>query len=178
MEVCVGVMPLQTSPTACFLVSYNMYYQRDGCTKSFVMTPVSVIFNDDCWRHRAYACNSGMAGHIFTKFGMNVVPMEASPDSYLLISYYRQCKRDGRDVVDFLPWNRYPLSFAATDDVVVPDEVITYKHMVTPEWLVGFSLNLVWTFWQWRLFFKTLGNPAWHAHSLEAGGWWSNSSAW
>jgi hypothetical protein len=57
------------------------------------MTPLPMIL---CAAHiRLHELNLGMAGRIFVKFGMDVMPLEAAPNWGFLISYPRHYQRDG-----------------------------------------------------------------------------------
>jgi hypothetical protein len=93
--------PLQT----CFPFSFTQQSQYDGCLKSWggmMTTLLSMILcaslsddviNRDIRLYAFFILTKRMAGRISMKFGVGLMPLHISPDSYLLIScnwYYQR----------------------------------------------------------------------------------------
>jgi hypothetical protein len=130
----------------------------------------------------------------FHETDIEAMSLEASPNSYFLISHCLCYQRDGYSK-SWSGWWSFAIkpllmSLPRTDDVIARHGVIANKRILTREFLDGCPLNLVWTLCHWRLLqartpfnFQHTITPAWRMLSFV---WcshlchypWSSATTW
>jgi hypothetical protein len=97
------IMPVEASPNTLFLISYirNTFVPDTHIFLDGTMIVCDDVISHDPprWCHRPdvplHASNSRKTERIIKKCGVNVMPLEATPDSYSLIVYNRKYQNDG-----------------------------------------------------------------------------------
>jgi hypothetical protein len=162
----------------CFLVSVCIFYLNSWPYWSFAMTSLLGVFTAFLWNALFVHCLS-IHVHVTRElngFSQNLA-WKLCPNFYFLTSYNRDYQHDGSLSSEvggwssaMIPWHR----------IICNDSCM---HIITWEWLDGFSRNLVWTLCPCRLlqtctfyFLKLI--PMWWMLKLKLVRWEDDDLLW